>query len=78
MACRRMSLISNIYNQGPAPEITGQAAQDRNFAISAAAWHKTGMIVINPDWITGWADRELLMAIATKMHGNRSGTNGKT
>lgn len=39
--------------------------------IAERAWIERGFVAIDPAWITGWPDRELLMAIAVRVHGER-------
>lgn len=35
------------------------------------AWQNAGLILINPEWITGWADRQQAIILAEKLHGKR-------
>lgn len=35
------------------------------------AWHNTGLILINPSWLPGWADRKQAELLAEKVHGKR-------
>jgi hypothetical protein len=36
-----------------------------------AAWHRDGLILINPDWLNSWADRKQAELLAEKCHGKR-------
>jgi len=36
-----------------------------------AAWHDSGIILINPAWLPGWADRKTVELMAEKLHGKR-------
>jgi hypothetical protein len=47
----------------PQPEHARRAARD--------AWHAQGIVLINPDWLAGWADRQQLIILADKVHGKR-------
>lgn len=35
------------------------------------AWQNAGLILINPEWLTGWADRKQAEILAEKLHGKR-------
>ncbi|WP_126516778.1 hypothetical protein [Sphingobium amiense] len=37
--------------------------------LARQAFHETGFIVLDPAWIQSWGDRELVKAIAAKVHG---------
>lgn len=37
------------------------------------AYHKTGIVLINPEWLQSWADRKQLEILAEKVHGKRKG-----
>lgn len=41
--------------------------------LAAQAFHKTGFIVLDPEWIESWGDREFVKAIAAKVHGKPKG-----
>jgi hypothetical protein len=47
----------------PDPANARRAARD--------AWHTHGLIPINPEWLTGWADRRQAELLAEKCHGKR-------
>lgn len=49
--------------QEPDPANARRAARD--------AWHTHGLILINPEWLTGWADRRQAELLAEKLHGKR-------
>lgn len=36
-----------------------------------AAWHRDGLILINPAWLAGWADRKQAEILAIKLFGRR-------
>ncbi len=36
-----------------------------------AAWHRDGLILINPAWLNSWADRRQAELLAEKCHGRR-------
>lgn len=36
-----------------------------------AAWHRDGLILINPAWLNGWADRRQAELLAEKLHRRR-------
>lgn len=38
---------------------------------AAKAYHDTGFIALNPDWITSWEDRAYVQMVADKVHGKR-------
>ena len=42
-------------------------------AAAAAAWHQRGIVLINPGWLTSWADQKQLELLAEKMFGARKG-----
>jgi len=39
--------------------------------LAREAFHQTGFIVLDPKWIQGWGDRELVVKITEKVHGRR-------
>lgn len=47
----------------PDPAAARRAARD--------AWHSTGLVLINPEWLSSWADRKQLEILADKVHGER-------
>jgi hypothetical protein len=47
----------------PDPRQARRAAQD--------AWHSSGLILINPDWLESWTDRKQAELLAAKLHGER-------
>jgi hypothetical protein len=51
---------------------------DPNAARRAAreAWHATGIVLINPEWLHAWTDRKQLELLAEKVHGPRQGGSG--
>lgn len=36
-----------------------------------AAWHRDGLVLINPAWLNSWADRKQVELLAEKCHGRR-------
>ncbi|WP_347271871.1 hypothetical protein [Rhizorhabdus histidinilytica] len=36
------------------------------------AYHAHGIVLINPEWLTGWADRKQLEILAEKLFGRRN------
>lgn len=36
-----------------------------------AAWHRDGLILINTQWLQGWADRKQAELLAEKLFGKR-------
>ena len=65
-------LVSAIYAQGPAAVPTGQVAEDRNRAARAALWHKTGLVVIDPEDIPDEWQRQAVLNFANKTYGHRA------
>lgn len=47
----------------PDPVAARRAARD--------AFHDSGLVLINPDWLRSWADRKQLEILAEKVHGKR-------
>lgn len=47
----------------PQPADARKAARD--------AYHKTGLVLINPDWLQSYLDRKQLEILAEKVHGRR-------
>lgn len=47
----------------PDPVAARKAARD--------AWLKGGLILINPEWLSSWADRKQAELLAEKLHGKR-------
>lgn len=39
--------------------------------LARRAWHEHGIILINSDWLTSWADRRQAELLAEKVHGKR-------
>jgi hypothetical protein len=42
-------------------------------AEAAGAWHRHGIILINPEWLNSWADRKQAELLAEKLFGKRKG-----
>lgn len=47
----------------PDPRAARRAARE--------AWHSHGIVLLNPEWLQGWADRKQLELLADKVHGRR-------
>ncbi len=47
----------------PDPRAARRAAHD--------AWHATGIVLINPEWLPGWADQKQAEILAEKLFGKR-------
>jgi hypothetical protein len=39
---------------------------------AAAAWHREGIILINPGWLRSWADQKQAEILAERLFGKRS------
>jgi len=50
--------------------ITEKTPADRR-AMMARAWHEFGLIVIDPDFVTNWTDRQHVVNLANKLYGQR-------
>ncbi len=50
-------------NHEPDPAAARRAARD--------AWQKSGIVLINPTWLQGWADRKQAELLAEKLFGKR-------
>ena len=40
---------------------------------AAAAWHRDGIVLINPTWLRSWADQKQVELLAEKLFGERGG-----
>lgn len=66
-----------MANQGPRSSLASIAATCREpdpraaRKAARAAWQSTGLILINPEWLSGWADRKQAELLAEKLHGKR-------
>ena len=50
----------------------GNEPQDANARKAARdAWHKHGIVLINPEWLSGWADRKQAEILAERLFGKR-------
>ena len=66
MTAPRSSLVSVAATcREPDPAKARKVARD--------AWHASGLILINPAWLQGWADRKQAELLAEKVHGKRKG-----
>ena len=62
-----MAAVSSIYGQiAPAAKTDAEIRAE-----CKAAWHRDGVICLNPEWITGWGERQQLIQIAEKQFGKR-------
>ncbi len=41
------------------------------------AYHAHGIVLINPEWLSGWADRKQLEILAEKLFGKRKVDHGQ-
>lgn len=76
-------LISNIYDMADGPPRSGREAEERNLAARRQAWHKLGLVVIDPEDINDEWLRQAVMNLADKQYGRRAkariggGSNGQ-
>jgi hypothetical protein len=65
----------NRLRSSLAPHIASGEEGDAERARRAAkaAYHEHGIVLINPDWLAGWADRQQLILLADQVHGRRAG-----
>lgn len=61
-----MNIRSTLAPYAPSMREPDPAAARR---LARQAFHETGFIVLDPAWIQSWGDRELVKAIAAKVHG---------
>lgn len=40
--------------------------------LAREAWQREGLILINPEWFTSWADRKQAELLAEQLHGKRA------
>ncbi|WP_323493959.1 hypothetical protein [Sphingomonas sp. 10B4] len=60
----RSSLASHAGSmRDPDPANARRAARD--------AWQTSGLVLINPEWLTSWVDRQQLIILAERVHGER-------
>ncbi|WP_334656746.1 hypothetical protein [Sphingomonas panaciterrae] len=50
---------------------------DAAFHAARSAWLNTGIVLINPEWLTSWTDRAQAELLAEKLYGKRKGGAGK-
>ena len=72
----RHAPISRIYGMAEGPPPTGQEAEQRNAAARAEAWHRFGLLVIDPtevgdDWL-----RQAMTNEGNKRYGHRRQGHG--
>lgn len=67
----RNARISGVYQQGPSDPPVGEEARRRNNDLKREAWHRFGLLVIDPEDVNNDFDRQQLINIANKMHGHR-------
>lgn len=64
MPALRSSLAAHITSGD------GDAAE-RARKVAKECYHETGIVLINPDWLPGWLERQQLIMLAEKVHGAR-------
>jgi len=69
----RRAPISSIYNRANGPAPTGADARQRNEAAMRDAWHKHGMLVVDPSQINDDWSRQHLINVGDKLYGKRKG-----
>ena len=65
-------MISPIYHQGPSPEPTGRDAEHRNKVAYQTAWHRHGLIILDPETITDDWLKQAFINEAVKRFGRRA------
>ena len=57
-----------------APHAASMREPDPDAARRAAreAWHRSGIVLINPEWLPNWVDRKQLEGLAVRVHGRRA------
>lgn len=48
-----------------------EADESHARAAAAAAWKEAGLVLINPEWLHSFIDRQQLIILAEKMYGKR-------
>lgn len=61
-----MNMQSTLARHAASMRAPDPAAARR---LARQAFHDTGFIVLDPAWVQSWGDRELVKAIAAKVHG---------
>lgn len=69
----RHAPISSIYGRANGPAPVGAEAQRRNKEAMAEAWHKHGMLVVDPSVINDDWSRQHLVNVAESLYGKRRG-----
>lgn len=46
--------------------------EDAAKRIAAKVWHDLGMLIVQPDWVRGWAEQQEVVNIGNKMWGKRN------
>lgn len=64
-------LVSPVYHMADGPAPTGQEAERRNLAARATAWHRHGLLVIDPEDVSDEWLRQALLNEANKRYGRR-------
>lgn len=65
--------ISRIYGLANGPAPTGADARQRNQDAMRDAWHRHGMLVVDPSEINDDWSRQHLINVAEKLYGKRKG-----
>lgn len=69
-----MTGVSSIYHHGPSPEPTGDVEDQRNRDAAKHHWHQRGYLLIKPEWVGNWEDRQYLIGIGIGLFGKRKGS----
>lgn len=65
--------ISGIYAKANGPAPTGADARQRNEAAMREAWHKHGMLVVDPEQVNDDWSKQHLINVGEKLYGKRKG-----
>lgn len=68
---RGYARISSVYGQGPSPDPMGSDAERRNHAARGEAWHRLGLVVIDPEDIGDEWLRRAVLNEAERRYGRR-------
>ncbi len=68
-----MSLTSPLNRQVVHDPPEGKEADRLNRKAAKQAYHQRGFIMVHPDWIVNWEDRQHAINMADRVHGKRAG-----